>query len=69
MDRIAAMKNVLSPSSETMITARAAKKPWTKLSSPRVMPFLASSSAGERAWGSLVRPLDSTGLLDCFRNV
>ena len=33
MDMMAAMKNVLSPISETMMTEREAMKPWVKLTS------------------------------------
>ena len=43
------MKKVLSPSSETMMTERAAKNPWTKLSSEMEDPVSARLSAGDRA--------------------
>ena len=33
MERMAAMKKVLSPSSDTMMTEREAMKPWVKLTS------------------------------------
>ena len=46
-DKMAAMKNVLSPSSETMMTEREARKPWRKLSSDTMEPCSASSSAGD----------------------
>ena len=44
---MAAMKKVLSPSSETMITEREARNPWRKLSSDIRDPCSANSSAGE----------------------
>ena len=63
---MAAMKKVLSPSSETMITDRAAKKPWMKSSSDTRVPFLARTSAGDRETSfsdslllSLITSLDS----------
>ena len=46
---MAAMKKVLSPSSDTMMTERAAKNPWTKLSSEMEDPVSARLSAGDRA--------------------
>ena len=51
---IAAMKNVLSPSSETMMTDKAARKPWMKSSSETEDPVFASCSAADSELSSLL---------------
>ena len=45
---MAAIKKVLSPSSDTMMTERAARNPWMKSSSETRLPFLARTSAADR---------------------
>merc|ERR550519_111169 len=44
-----------------MMTERAARKPWRKLSSEIKLPFSARASAGERAWLSPPDTLGASG--------
>ena len=60
---MAAMKKVLSPSSETMMTDKAARNPWMKSSSDTEDPVLASCSAADSELSSrlcLTRSSDSS---------